>query len=207
MSRILIAFASSLGHTHKVADAIAAELRCRGHEVELASLLHGVPPPVEDYDAVVLGSRVRFGKHAQQVVDYISANRAELSEIPGYFFSVSMAAANGGTDPEGYLQKLFDTVQWQPREAIAIAGAIAYRQYGFFLRWVMKMISRKAGHATDTSHNHEYTDWARVRRFAARIAEDLPATSADDLDPGLEAGMASHALSTEPRAQLADRKQ
>jgi len=41
------------------------------------------------------------------------------------------------------------------------------------LRLVMKMISRSAGHATDTSRDHEYTGWAQVQRFAASIAAEL----------------------------------
>ena len=41
------------------------------------------------------------------------------------------------------------------------------------LRFAMKLISRFAGHSTDTRRDHEYTDWAQVRRLAAEIACDL----------------------------------
>jgi menaquinone-dependent protoporphyrinogen oxidase len=174
MSRILIAHASSYGQTRKIAEAIAAELRRSGHVVELADALAAAPPPVEDYDAVVLGSRIQFGVHAKPILAYITSNRAALDAMPSYFFSVSMSAAGASSmDPEGYLEKLFAVTQWRPRAAIAIAGGLPYRRYGFVLRLVMKMISRRGGHATDTGRDHEYTDWAQVRRFAASIAAEL----------------------------------
>lgn len=174
MSRILIAYASSHGQTRKIANTLATELRSRGHDVELADALMAMPPPVEDYDCVVIGSRIQLGLHARPLLDYIADNRAELHAIPSYLFSVSMAAASKpGADPQGYLERLFAATHWQPRAAIAFAGGLPYRSYGVILRFVMKLISRVAGHSTDTRRDHEYTDWGQVRRFAADIARDL----------------------------------
>lgn len=174
MSRILVAYASSFGQTRKIASTLAAELRSRGHEVELADALLAMPPPVEDYDAVVIGSRVQFGLHARPLLEYITDNRAELHAIPSYLFVVSMAAAGKpSADPNGYVAKLLAITHWQPHAAVAIAGGLPYRSYGWFLRFVMKLISRFAGHATDTRCDHEYTDWAQVRQLAADIARDL----------------------------------
>jgi menaquinone-dependent protoporphyrinogen oxidase len=53
-------------------------------------------------------------------------------------------------------------------------GALCYRQYGFLKRLMMKRIVRdKPGNlSTDTSRDHEYTDWDEVKRFA----EDFLAT-------------------------------
>lgn len=184
MSRILIAYASSYGQTRKIANTLAAELRARGHEVELADALMAMPPPVEDYDAVVIGSRVQNRMHARPLLEYIHDNIVELAAIPSYMFSVSMAAAGtAATDPQGYLERLFATTHWHPRAAIAFAGGLPYRSYGFFLRLVMKAISWFSGHSTDTSRDHEYTDWAQVRRFAADIARDLAPRQAEQPAP------------------------
>lgn len=174
MSRILIGYASTYGQTRRIADTLAAALRRAGHEVELADAMIAAPPPVEDYDAVVLGSRVQFGVHARPILDYIIDHRAALDAVPSYVFSVSMAAAgNPAADPAGYLEKLFAVTHWRPRAAVAFAGALPYRSYGWLLRFAMKMISRRAGHATDTSRDHEYTDWLQVQRFVSDIARDL----------------------------------
>ena len=174
MSRILVAYASSFGQTRKIAGTVAAELRSRGHEVELADALLAQPPPVEDYDAVVFGSRIHMGAHARPLLAYILDNRRELGATPSYLFVVSMAAAGAqNADPQGYIARLVEITHWQPRAAIAIAGGLPYRSYGRVLRLVMKLISRRAGHPTDTRRDHELTDWAQVRRFAADIASDL----------------------------------
>lgn len=174
MSRILIAYASSYGQTRKIANTLAAELRGRGHEVELADALMAMPPPVEDYDAVVIGSRIQLGLHARPLLEYIIDNRAELHAIPSYAFVVSNAAVGAKVaDPSGYVAKLLAITHWQPRAAVAFAGGLPYRSYGVVLRFAMKLISRFAGHSTDTRRDHEYTDWAQVRRLAAEIARDL----------------------------------
>jgi menaquinone-dependent protoporphyrinogen oxidase len=182
MSRILLVYASSHGQTRKVADAIADELRRGDHTVDLAPILTAAPPPLRDYDAVVLGSRVQYGKHARPIVGYIRASRAAFADRPTYFFSVSMAASSGAADPDGYLEQLFTATHWRPREAAAIAGALHYRAYGWLVRWIMKRISAKTGCSTDTSRDHEYTDWSVVQQFAARIVADLRAGAIAKLD-------------------------
>ncbi|TMQ22626.1 MAG: protoporphyrinogen oxidase [Deltaproteobacteria bacterium] len=173
MSCILVAYASTHGQTRKIAELIAAQLRLAGHEVDLADAAVELPP-VEDYDAVVVGSRVQFGAHARPIVDYIRDNRDELAAIPSYFFSVSMSAVSAAADPEGYLEKL--------------AGGLPYRSYNFLLRFVMKRINRHhGGDAADTSRDHEYTDWSAVGRFAADIARDLAPLEADEQRPDIAA--------------------
>jgi menaquinone-dependent protoporphyrinogen oxidase len=177
MSRVLIVFASSFGQTRAIAEAIGARLRVRGHTVELADARSAAPlASPSDYDAVVLGSRVQFGKHAEEIVDFVRRHKAELVQRPTSFFSVSMAAAAGGADPAGYLGAFFAATTWRAPRAVAFAGALPYRRYGRVLRFVMKMISRRAGHATDTSKDHVYTDWSAVTAFADAIADDLVAT-------------------------------
>ena len=179
MSRILVAYASHYGQTRKIARRVAEHLRAQGHHVEVADALagrHAVPPPA-DYDAVVLGSRVENGRHAAEIRDYLREHRAGLREIPTAFFSCSMSAANRSDDrdPQGYLRKLFGEVGWQPTLAAAFAGGLPYRKYRWFMRLIMKQISRRAGHPTDTTRDHEMTDWNAVGQFADDLAELLPA--------------------------------
>jgi menaquinone-dependent protoporphyrinogen oxidase len=46
-----------------------------------------------------------------------------------------------------------------------IAGALKYTQYDWLKRTIMRTIARQAGGDTDTSQDHEYTDWDDVARF------------------------------------------
>ena len=175
MSRLLVAYASTHGQTRAIAEAIAGRLRAAGHAVDLADVEAGRPPPPDGYDAVVLGSRVKFGAHARALTRYVAAHRAALGSRPAAFFSVSMSAAqaNAGPDPHDYMAKLFAQVGWRPTRAVAFGGALAYRRYNWLLRAFMKRLSRAGGHSTDTSRDHVYTDWAAVERFADGFAADL----------------------------------
>jgi menaquinone-dependent protoporphyrinogen oxidase len=57
---------------------------------------------------------------------------------------------------------------------VTFAGALQYREYDFATRLVIPLVMRKGGHPTDTSRDHDFTDWDAVeafaREFAARLA-------------------------------------
>ena len=177
MNKVLVIYASHFGQTRAIAMAIAERLRERGaHPDVLDARYASQLPAPEGYDAVIIGSRVEIGRHANSVVDYIRTHREVLESMPSGFFSVSMAMAppNTAKDPSGYLEALFTKLDWRPRCARAFAGGLPYRKYGWLLRFVMKRISKSAGHTTDTTKNHEFTDWSAVRAFADEVAAMLP---------------------------------
>jgi menaquinone-dependent protoporphyrinogen oxidase len=176
MSRILVIFGTHFGETCVIATRIAKRLREHGHEVDVLDAHLGTEhAPPADYDAVILGSRVEFGRFSNEVLHYVRTYRALLDDIPTAFFSVSMAAADGpqgiGHDPSGYLAAMTDELGWQPGVSAAFAGGLPYRKYNWFLRQVMRRINRSR--TTDTSRNHVFTDNAAVDAFADRIASVL----------------------------------
>ena len=46
---------------------------------------------------------------------------------------------------------------------------LLYTQYNVLIRFVMKRIAKHAGGATDTSRDHEYTDWVALDQFVALV--------------------------------------
>ena len=48
-----------------------------------------------------------------------------------------------------------------------------YREYNFLIRYIMKRIMHGQGLSTDTSRDHEYTDWQAVSKFAREYAASL----------------------------------
>jgi menaquinone-dependent protoporphyrinogen oxidase len=181
MARFLLLFASSHGHTRDIAWAIERELRRRGHAVDLVDSRLAAPS-ADEYDMVVLGSRVQFGKHARPIRRYIRRHADELARVRSAFFSVSMSAA--GPEPSRYADELMKETGWHPQRWTSFAGGLEYRQYNPLLRFVMKRIARKAGHSTDTSRDHDYTDWGAVRRFARALADDAAElTGAQEVRP------------------------
>ena len=179
MSRILILHASSHGSTRAIAGAIASRLIELGHEADLRDLLaKGAPVPAPaGYDAVVIGARVHGGKHPEQVMRYVHEHGRELAGMPSAFFSVSLSAASrdskGRQAAEGLLEQFCETTGWRPRHRASFAGTLAYTRYNWLTRFVMKRISARSGGSTDTSRDHEYTDWSQVALFAGALAAEL----------------------------------
>ncbi|MDX2091576.1 MAG: flavodoxin domain-containing protein [Kofleriaceae bacterium] len=176
MSDILILYASHYGQTRTIAERIGSRLREHGHDVDVVDVqAKSARPIARGYDLVVLGSRIEFGKHAREVLKFVRANREDLRAIPTAFFSVSMSASNTGGqgDPGGYVEKMFSLLGWRPTVWTAFPGALPYRTYGAVMRFVMKQISRAAGHTIDTSRNHVFTSDGDVDAFAYRLARLL----------------------------------
>ena len=175
MARILIVYASSEGQTAKIAEHIARRLREKQHRVEIVD---GARLPgtfsMDGYDAAIVGAPMRMARHPAPIIEFVKTNRAFLERVPSAFFSVCMAAAS--PRPEKQRQALtgsenfFRITGWQPRHSAIFAGALRYRQYNFLLRFVMKRVARSEGVSTDTSRDHDYTDWKAVTRFADGFA-------------------------------------
>lgn len=122
MSRVLVASASRRGRTRRITEELAERLRWRGHEVEVACAREGRLPPPQDYDAVVLGSRIAWGHHAREILEYVREYRDDLGHKPTGFFSVNFAAALpfSGRDPRGHLRHTFEKLQWAPDHAASL---------------------------------------------------------------------------------------
>lgn len=173
--RILIVYGTTYGQTAKIAERMRQMLIARDFET---TLVRGDELPAgfsaAGWDGVIVGASVIGGRHQRYVERFILAHRDELAFTVSAFFSVSGSAgsptAAGRTDAQRLLDDLLRRTGWRPAITACIAGAITYTKYGFIMRWVMKRISRKNGGSTDTSRDHEYTDWAQVERFAASVA-------------------------------------
>ena len=83
---------------HKRTKSIALSLADRffrdGLTAELADADAGSVPPPADYEAVVIGSSVRFGRNPHSVIEYIVHSRDALAAMPAFFFSVAHGPAS-----------------------------------------------------------------------------------------------------------------
>jgi menaquinone-dependent protoporphyrinogen oxidase len=180
--RILIAYASTFGQTAKIARYIADVQTETGNDVTLVDtnelprfrdLPHGQSP--RDFDAVVVGSSVLYSRHHRSVRAFAAAHHDALNAMPSAFFSVSGSAASPDPRARAEAETLMSDLQrqcgWHPTIAESIAGAMAFTKYSLLIRWILKRISARQGGPTDTSRDHELTDWVQVRRFAAAVAD------------------------------------
>lgn len=177
--RILMIFGSSFGQTARIANRIRRVLEAAELEVTLAAGAD-VPSDVSlaEYEGVIVGSSVIGGRHNRHVQRFVREHVRELNRMPSAFYSVSASAGSPVLGRPaialGYIEAFLSATGWRPYRAVSVAGTIAYRQYNFILRWVMKRIAARTEMATDTTRDHEYTDWAEVERFADSFAAMMP---------------------------------
>src|ERR1044071_9379185 len=100
--RVLVSLASLRDDAASIASALASHLADDCLAVELAELGTRSTPPLEDYDAVVIGAQVRFGRHARATIDYIREHLQALAAIPAFFYSVG---GHGGFNRDGCIPR------------------------------------------------------------------------------------------------------
>jgi len=179
--RALILYGTSYGQTAKIAGTLRDQLERGGVSVLLArgdDLPRDLDP--DRFDVIVVGASVVLSGYQKYVKRWVQEHVDLLNRVPSAFFSVSGSA--GSDNPEEreavrkIMAKFLDGVGWRPRTTASFAGAITFTKYNPLVRWAMKRISRKEGRSTDTSRDHEYTDWDAVQAFGEEVLGVVEAT-------------------------------
>ena len=175
MPRILVLYASTHGHTAKIAARIAAALQDDGATVDLREVpasASQVSPA--DYDAVVLGASIHAGHHQRALVKWAERHHTAIGLTPSAFFSVCLTAADDTEESRSatraYLEDFLETTGWTPGCSATFAGAVQYREYDVATRVLMRLLMRRMHHPTDASQDYDYTDWDAVERWAHELA-------------------------------------
>jgi menaquinone-dependent protoporphyrinogen oxidase len=178
MASFLLAYASTHGHTAKIAARLATILREAGHDVTIHDDVAATDPEIGDYDAVVAGASIHRGHHQSDLVAWAARHGTLLTLRPSAFFSVCLTAADDSDESrqatQDYLDDFEERTGWTPRLRTTFAGALQYREYDFATRLVMRLLMQRGDHPTDTSRDFDYPDWDAVDAFARACAE-LPA--------------------------------
>ncbi|HWI71072.1 MAG TPA: flavodoxin domain-containing protein [Baekduia sp.] len=179
--RVLILYASTHGHTHKIAEQIGTALVRDGIDADVRSVHeHGEHADLGQYDGVIVGASVHAGHHQNEMLTWIGHHHTRLSAMPSAFFSVSLTAADDTDEARATVRELIDDVLdatgWMPRETIAFAGALQFEEYNLPTRVLMRLIACRHDPHVDVHQDTDYTDWAAVDRFAEAFAASLRTT-------------------------------
>lgn len=177
MKYVAIVTSTQYGQTTKIAERIRDVLRSHGFDPHLFSMQENgdlTSAPVDRFDAVIIGAPVYAGGFPKVLRTWTFRNASALNHIPCAFFSVSLNAADtrerARKEDLRLIDKFITETGLRPRLTASLIGALHYREYGFLKRWLMKKISASAGGPTDTSRDHELTDWEAVRQFSEAFA-------------------------------------
>jgi menaquinone-dependent protoporphyrinogen oxidase len=120
MTRLLVAYATKLGSTREIADALAVELRAAGHEAEVQPVT--AVRSLEGYEAVILGSALYAAHWQRDANRFVQRHLAALQALPVWLFS------SGPLDSRLALANLPITEHAQ--EVTGAIGARGHRTFG-----------------------------------------------------------------------------
>ena len=182
MSRVLILYATTDGHTRAVAHALAEPLTQLGVDATIIEAGSLDADPVA-YDGVIVAASIHGGRYQKSVETWVRAHAGDLAGRPTAFVSVCLAVLQTSNqkvqaDLRAIVQRFATRTGWNPPVVKQVAGALLYTRYGIFKRWIMKRIVARAHGDTDISRDYDYTNWAEVRAFAEEFSRRVVASAA-----------------------------
>jgi menaquinone-dependent protoporphyrinogen oxidase len=176
MCDVPIFYATTEGQTRRIAERMAEQIRKHGLDSRAIPIISEEASHLDwsKVRGVVVGASLHIQKHQSEAIAFARVHHKNLSALPSVFLSVSLAAASKNPQEVAAAQQLADAFAantgWLPMRTVSVAGRLAYTQYNWFVRRMMRRIAVKEGASADMTRDHEYTDWARVEEVADELA-------------------------------------
>ncbi len=172
--KTLILYSSTDGHTIKICQFLQKIIERQGDEITLISVEHESGINLQDFDRIIIGASIRYGKHSPLIIDFINNNTRILNTLPNAFFSVNLVARKPEKrEPETnpYLKTFLKQISWKPMELAVFAGKLDYPRYKFRDRLMIRLIMWMTGGPTDRNAVVEFTDWKQVETFGRLVSQ------------------------------------
>ena len=173
MPNILIVYSTTDGHTPTICQRLKQIMEQHGHRVTVLPVNEQTQVDLHEFDKIVIGASIRYGKHSPTIIEFIRKNQNLLDSKPNAFFSVNVVARKpekNRPETNPYLQKFLKRISWKPKELAVFAGKIDYPRYSAFDRFMIRFIMWITHGPTDPTASIEFTDWQQVESFAKRLS-------------------------------------
>jgi menaquinone-dependent protoporphyrinogen oxidase len=178
--KLLIVYGTVEGQTRKICDKLKNEAKLNGHTV---SINNSTGPNLSPFgfDAVIIASSIHNDKFQAPVERYVGDYSKVLNNMVGAFMTVSLTAVND--EPEGWAELeeitkgFLSRTSWHPTIIEHVAGAIRYSEFNFFKKYIARNVADKKNAQTNTSEDHEYTDWGQVKRILTKVEKEVAETT------------------------------
>lgn len=162
--KLLVIYASRAGSTGEVARAIAERLCAQGFDAEARPV--AAVGSLDGFQAVVLGSAIRYGAWLPEMMRFVQAQHAVLAALPVATFTTHMQALDDSEASrhtrQGYGQPVRALVA--PRDEACFAGKVDPATLSFLERMAVKLVKSPVG---------DKRDWARIRAWADGLGAKL----------------------------------
>jgi len=174
MSNTLIIYSTVDGQTKSICELVQGINEGAGDSVTLASLGEAKLLKLADFDKILIGASIRYGKHRPELYQYINSHHAVISAKQNAFFTVNVVARKpekNTPETNPYMKKFLELSLWKPQQLAVFPGKIDYPSYRFFDKTMIRLIMWITKGPTDTSGTYEFTDWEQVEEFARAFSE------------------------------------
>jgi menaquinone-dependent protoporphyrinogen oxidase len=176
MTRILVCYATSQGHTGGLAVRAAEKLRGKGFTVDLWNAEEPAPS-MQPPDAVFLLGSVHMGAHQDALERAARASAPLWAGKKIAFVSSSLSAASKDPKEVAAAQTIADSFLREAGLAGAAihlaAGAVHESELNWVTRWLMREILKRHGMAQDPSGDTVMTDYAAFDAFVDAFAAGM----------------------------------
>ena len=166
-----IIYSSTDGQTKKICEVIK-EYLINKHEHKLVPIENISDVNLKNYDFIIVGASIRYGKHSSKILDFVKKNSQLFKTKRNAFFSVNVVARKQGKDTPDtnpYVRKFLIKTKWKPDKLGVFAGKVDYPKYNFFNKQIIRFIMFITKGPTDTNKTYEFTNWDNVKNFAREI--------------------------------------
>ena len=166
--RNLIIYSTTDGQTIAISKKIGEILG----DSKVISIKDAGAEDLNEFETVVIGASIRYGKHKPEVFRFIQENHKILDTKKNAFFSVNVVARKiekNTPDTNPYMQKFLKLSVWKPKNLSVFAGKISYPDYGLVDKYMIRFIMWMTKGPTDINGTYEFTDWDKVESFAKKL--------------------------------------
>ncbi len=170
--KVAIIYSTMQGHTKKISHHIGNILNEKAYDVDYINLDNMQDFDISDYDKIIIGASIRYGKFRKNLFSFINKYTNELNSMPSFLFTVNLVARKANKDSAEtnvYTRKLLNKINWQPKDVAVFAGEVCWSKYSWWQTKIIQLIMVITKGPTDTSVDMEFTDWNNVTNFAAKI--------------------------------------
>lgn len=161
MKKILVVYASRCGSTAEIAAEIGKTLCQSGAAADVQSVKD--PVDLSTYQAVVIGSAVRFGAWLPEAVKFVETNAAALKGMPlAYFAAHLMNQGEGEPERKARLAYLDAARKLAAPQAEAFfTGVGDMSKVSFLERMIGRMVKTPEG---------DFRSWDQIRAWAKELS-------------------------------------
>ncbi len=167
----IIIYSTTDGQTKKICEAIK-ENSLNKESIDISTLKEAFSKKLENYDKIIIGASIRYGRHSPMIYKFIQMNKDILERKKNAFFSVNVVARKSDKntpDTNPYIKKFLKKTSWKPNKLGVFAGKIDYPNLTFVNKHVIRLIMFLTNGPTDIDKTYEFTDWQSVKRFSNEL--------------------------------------